>query len=122
MDSRIEGYEQLKTLVGDLTELVTNLNTIQRQDSLQRLAALSDAERNNIIDGIIQDIKDEEKRQKEIEQQAMLERNFFQRNDMLSRGNTYNQSSSGSGGDWYFYNPMTIALGINVFMRKWGRR
>lgn len=122
MDSRIEGYEQLKTLVGDLTELVTNLNTIQRQDSLQRLAALSDAERNNIIDGIIQDIKDEEKRQKEIEQQAMLERNFFQRNDMLSRGNTYNQSSSGSGGDWYFYNPMTISLGKNDFKRKWGRR
>lgn len=121
MDSRIEGYEQLKTLVGDLTELVTNLNTIQRQDSLQRLAALPEAERNGVIDGMIQKIKDEQQRQKELEQQAQQERSFFMRNDMLSRGDAFNQASN-TGGDWYFYNPMTVSLGKNDFKRKWGRR
>lgn len=122
-DSGMDGYDQLKTLLGQLTELVTNLNTIQRQDSLQRLAAMSETDRNAVIDGIIQKIKDEEQKQRDEERQAMAERNFFQRNDMYSRGNAYGQSGSQTGsGDWYFYNPMTIALGKNEFKRKWGRR
>lgn len=121
MDSRVEGYEQLKTLVGNLTDLVTQLNTIQQQDSLQQLAAMPEAQRNAVIDSIIQEIKDETRRQQELERQAQLERNFYQRNDMLSRNNAFNQTA-GSGGDWYFYNPMTVSLGKNDFKRKWGRR
>lgn len=121
MDSRAEGYEQLKTLVGNLTDLVTQLNTIQRQDSLQRLAGLPETQRNAVIDSIIQEIKDEAKRQQELERQAQLERNFYQRNDMLGRNNAFNQGAT-SGGDWYFYNPMTVSLGKNDFKRKWGRR
>ena len=39
---------------------------------------------------------------------------------MLSRGDAFSQGNS--GGDWYFYNPVTIALGKNDFKRKWGRR
>lgn len=119
MDSRIDDYEGLRGTVGDLTDLVTHLNTIRHQDSLQRLADLSPAERNKVIDGMIQKVKDEEERLKEEERMAQLERNFYQRNDMLSRGNAFSQSSSG---EWYFYNPMMIALGKNDFKRKWGRR
>lgn len=122
MDSRMEGYESLRTLLADLTELVTNLNTVQKQDSLQRLAKMSAGERNAIIDSIIQNIKDEEQRVKDEERLAQQERNFYQRNDMLSRGDAFSQGGGSSSGDWYFYNPMTIALGKNEFKRKWGRR
>lgn len=123
MDSRFEDYDRLKTLVGDLTELVTSLNTIQVQDSLQRLAAMPESERNALIDGIINDIKAKENEAKELERQAQQERNFYMRNDMVGGGNSaVNQGSNISSGDWYFYNPMTIALGKNEFKRKWGRR
>ena len=123
MDSRFEDYDRLKALVGDLTELVVNLNTIQEQDSLQRLAAMPEAARNSMVDSIIQVIKDKENAQKELERQAQQERNFFIRNDMIGHSNNaLTAGSSGSGGEWYFYNPVTIALGKNEFKRKWGRR
>jgi len=120
MDSRIEGYDHVKVLVTDLTDLVTNLNTIQVQDSLLKLAALPEKDRLKIIDEQIQKVKDEEARIKEEERQAQQERSFYMRNNMISRGDAFSQRSS--GGDWYFYNPMTIALGKNDFKRKWGRR
>lgn len=121
MDSRYEDYEKLKTLLTDLTELTTYLNTIQVKDSLIKLAGLTEAERNRIIDDRIQEIKDQEEAAREQERKEQAERNFFDRNNMINRGDAFSQGSSG-GGDWYFYNPVTISLGKNEFKRKWGRR
>lgn len=120
MDSRYEDYEKLKSLLTDLTELVTNLRIIQTQDSLQRIAVLPEEERNRLIDDKITAIKEQENTRKEQERREQAERNFYRRNDMLSRGDAFSQGNS--GGDWYFYNPVTIALGKNDFKRKWGRR
>lgn len=121
MDSRYEDYDQLKNRLTDLTDLVTNLRTIQLQDSLLQLAALPESERNSLIDDKIQQVKDEEEKAREQARQEQAERNFFDRNNMLSRGDAFSQNS-GSGNDWYFYNPVTISLGKNDFKRKWGRR
>ena len=120
MDSRYEDYEKLKSLLTDLTELVTNLRIIQTQDSLQRIAVLPEEERNRLIDDKITAIKEQENTRKEQERREQAERNFYRRNDMLSRGDAFSQGNR--GGDWYFYNPVTIALGKNDFKRKWGRR
>lgn len=120
MDSRVENYDQIKNLVVDLTELVTNLNTIQLQDSLQQIAKMPEADRLQLIDEKIQQLKDEEARLKEQEQREQQERSFFMRNDMISRGDAFSQG--GNSGDWYFYNPVTVSLGKNDFKRKWGRR
>ena len=113
-------YEKLKSLLTDLTELVTNLRIIQTQDSLQRIAVLPEEERNRLIDDKITAIKEQENTRKEQERREQAERNFYRRNDMLSRGDAFSQGNR--GGDWYFYNPVTIALGKNDFKRKWGRR
>lgn len=121
MDSRYEDYDKLKVLLTDLTDLVSNLQTIRLQDSLLEMASLSEAERNRIIDEKIQEIKDQEEAAKEQERKEQAERNFYDRNNMLSRGNAFTQGNTG-GGDWYFYNPVTISLGKNDFKRKWGRR
>ncbi|MDR1755363.1 MAG: hypothetical protein LBR65_00140 [Culturomica sp.] len=121
MDSRIDGYEALKDRVTDLTELVTHLTVIQRQDSLQRVAELPEAERKALIDEKIRKVKEAEEQAKEAEQLAMQERSFFMRNDMMGQRTQYNVQNSGEG-EWYFYNPVTISLGENEFKRKWGRR
>lgn len=120
MDSRYEDYDKLKTLLSDLTDLTSCLRTIQVQDSLMHLALLSETERNKLIDARIQEIKDKEEEAKELERKEQAERNFYDRNNAISRGSSYLQSSS--GGEWYFYNPVTISLGKNDFKRKWGRR
>lgn len=121
MNSTAENYDQVKGTVSDLTELVANLNMIQLQDSLQRIAQLPEAERLQWVDEKIQEVKDEEMRIKEQERLEQQERNFFVRNNMISRGDAFSQSSGGSG-SWYFYNPVTVSLGKNDFKRKWGRR
>ena len=121
IDSRYEDYELLKNRLTDLTDLVGSIRTIQLQDSLLRIADLPEAERNSLIDDKIQQIKDEEERAREQARREQAERHFFDRNQMLSRGDAFSQNS-GNGNDWYFYNPVTIALGKNDFKRKWGRR
>lgn len=121
MDSRYEDYNKLKTLLTNLTDLVTCLRTIQVQDSLLSIGALSETERNRLIDEKIEEIRDREAVEKEKARKEQAERSFYERNNMLSRGNAFTQSTS-STGDWYFYNPVTISLGKNDFKRKWGRR
>jgi TolA-binding protein len=122
MDTRVENYDDLKLRVTNLTSLVNSLNVIYTQDSLQRIAALPEAERNRIIDEQIQKIKDDEAKAKELERQAQQERSFYYRSNMMSYGGGGSGSNNLSSGDWYFYNPMTIAMGKNEFRRKWGRR
>lgn len=120
IDSRNEDYERLKMLLEDLTELTKCLRTIQVQDSLLHLATLSEAERNRVIDDKIAEVREQEEQAKELERQQQVERRFFEQNGMMNRGSAFSQGSS--GGEWYFYNPMTIALGKNEFKRKWGKR
>lgn len=120
IDSRHEDYERLKILLEDLTELTKCLHTIQSQDSLLQLASLPEAERNRVIDDKIAEVRRQEEEAKELERQQQVERRFFEQNRMVNRGNAFTQG--GPGGEWYFYNPMTIALGKNEFKRKWGKR
>ncbi len=120
MDSRYEDYDQLKMLLGDLTDLTQCLSAIQLLDSLLNLAAMPEADRNQIIDRKIQEIKDKEIAEKEQARQAMSERNFYERNNMLGNRNAYGTNNKRS--DWYFYNPVTIAVGKNEFKQRWGRR
>lgn len=121
IDSRYEDYDKIRTLVTDLTNLVVNLRIMQQQDSLLQMAALPESERNRLIDDKIEKIKEKENQEKEAARKEQAERNFYDRNNMINRGDSYSQGGSGEG-DWYFYNPMTVSLGKNEFKRKWGRR
>lgn len=110
-------YSKISVRIGNLTELVNNLNMVEREDSLQRVALMSEPDRNRFIQGIIQKIRDQEKEQRLKKAEAASERAFYSQNDMLG-----SSSSSSSSGNWYFYNPTNIGLGKAEFIRKWGRR
>lgn len=101
-----------------LTELVGNLQTIQHEDSLQRLAKLPDAELAVIINKIIEKVKAEEQAKRDEEER--------QRTEAAILGNVpnlrYENVSAVGGGGWYFYNTSAISLGYTDFLRKWGRR
>ncbi len=100
-----------------LTDLVTNLQVISRQDSLQKLSAMPEDQRNQIIDQIITKLIAEEMRKKIEEQQRRENSNFYNQ--------TVGQDQQGTGanqGRWYFYNPSIMSNGFTTFVRKWGRR
>lgn len=106
-----------------LSTLVGYIKTIQREDSLQKLARLSEADRNKAIDNYIAKLIENEDRQRE-----ELERLKSQNQNPLNTGpntiGTQNSEVATAGGkaSWYFYNPTTISFGISDFAKKWGTR
>jgi len=109
-------YEALKEKTETLTELITNLQAIELQDSLQMMAALPEDKRNAIFDKIIKEIAAQEALEREMEQErrqslSMLEQTNRQENRTMQR----------SGG-WYFSNPQSVSFGFSEFSKKWGRR
>lgn len=113
-----KNYKELSKRTKTLTDLVKNLQVIQRQDSLQRLAAMPEDKRNKVIDKIIQNlIAEERKKQMEEQQRAM---------NQYAYGQNSNQEQTALGGSregkWYFYNPPLMSTGFTTFKRKWGQR
>lgn len=120
LDQNYPNYLDISQRVGNLTELVNNLNIVEREDSLQYVAGMSEKERNFLIQNLI-DIeieKDEALRQEKAD--ARADKTFFIQNNMV--GNVRSNINSQSRGNWYFYNPTTVGLGKSEFQRKWGRR
>ena len=100
-----------------LTALVVNLNTITMEDSLQRLAKMSEVDRNSMIDKMIAKIEEEERRKEEEKQNQLNEMQNQNLNPTTTLPNT-----PGTGGGWYFYNQTTVSFGIGEFTKKWGPR
>jgi tetratricopeptide (TPR) repeat protein len=114
--------EKVETRTEILTRLVDNLQTIHIQDSLQRLAAMPEAERLAVIDKAIADfIKKEEEARKREEEARLAEMAGASLQTRQIVDPTRGTSALGGGG-WYFYNPSAISMGYSEFVRKWGRR
>ncbi len=121
LDRDYPGYAGLASLSASLGDLVSNISTFELEDSVQMLAALPEEQRLAIIDGIIEQVREDEEEARLAEQQAMQERAFNQ--TMLYSGN---QTTGGRGeqasGQWYFYNLNAKSFGQPEFRMKWGDR
>lgn len=100
-----ERYAEVKKLSGSLSQIATAINNIALQDSLLRLAELSDEELIVIAEAQLQN----ENNTQEVVIDAPTQRGF-------NRG-------FGSGGSNFFaYNPLAINQGKVEFNRTWGER
>ena len=116
MDRNYPGYDSLLNLSVMLTDLVSNLTVYKTQDSLLRLAEMDSIHRNAIIDKVIADYQEEQKKmeeQREIMQQIALNGGLEQPDAPVPGSNEAN---------WYFYNTATRTRGMNEFKMKWGNR
>jgi tetratricopeptide (TPR) repeat protein len=111
-------YKEISKKTATLTDLVNYLQLIDRQDSLQRLAGMTENQRNVVIDGIIAKLIAEEMKKQKEEQERQENLALF--------GQSKSQSGSfavgTSNGAWYFYNPSATSSGFNTFIQKWGHR
>lgn len=115
-------YEQFKKRQTILSDLITNLIVIQREDSLQRLGAMSRADLDKFVDDLIQKEKNLSDQQK-AQQQQLQQQQDMQMYDPMSINNPQPLSITQSeGADWYFYNPVTLASGAADFRKRWGNR
>jgi tetratricopeptide (TPR) repeat protein len=111
-------YDRIFARKKTLETLVGHIRTISREDSLQRIAKMSEADRTKYIDMLIAKMKEEEER-KQREQEAAKNAN---NGSGQPTNNNIPSLGSGEATSFYFYNPNTVALGVADFTRKWGNR
>ncbi len=118
MPKTYPNYTEIKRKSKVLTELVDNLQEVVVQDSLQRIAKMSEKDRNRWVQSKINAYKAEKarKEKEERDKEAALQ-------SALGYAN-YNNSNltNNNSGKWYFYNSTLMSAGKTEFLRKWGNR
>lgn len=113
IDDNYPNAEGVRNKATKLADLVVAVETANFEDSVQRIASLSEDERIAFIEKVIKEKKEEAERRKRMEAERLRE---LQRNQ-----NNYAQNE-GSGNKWYFNNPKTRSEGFDEFRRLWGTR
>ena len=122
-DEKDVKFAQIKETKSVLSDLISNLQVYEAEDSLQKLALLSkDALERKIDFWISENKKQAELAEKEAKKRAKLNAS------LTSNQNTFGStpmSLPGSGDNsWYFYNPSLLNAGMAEFFsnKKWGQR
>lgn len=103
-----------------LDELIQEYNTVQLQDSLQRLGKMTEQEQRRVIEQLIADLI---KAEEEAAEQEALAAREAENNTGLQSVNTSNMlGGGGQKGDWYFYNAQLLRSGKQEFAKQWGNR
>ncbi len=109
------GFESIEARQKTLKELVTELNTIQKNDSLLALSELSQVSLDAFLDRYL-DEKEEKEREKRKRERS---------NNSFNGANVVNDAPTAGGpsdGSWYFYNITAVGQGQLQFQQRWGNR
>ncbi len=113
--------ERIRRRSDVLNELAVYSGNVTLQDSLLRLAAMPESERMAVIERIIEELKETERRQAEdAEREEFLANQAAQGNQL--QDNTTQSFVINSDNSWYFYNTATRNAGRTEFQRRWGSR
>ena len=113
IDDTYPNAEGVRNKASNLADLVVAVETAQFEDSVQRIARMSEDDRKDFLKKVVKQIKDEEARRKRMEAERLRE--------LQANQNTFAQTE-GAGGKWYFNNAKTRSDGFNDFRKQWGTR
>lgn len=124
MDKERKEYAQLDKRSKVLDELEPYTAAVHLQDSLQRVAAMTEDERNDLIDKQIELVKKREKEARRNAADSLVQaaRGAGSTNAAQTTAAATATASSGDGSAWYFYNAQTVSQGAELFRRQWGNR
>lgn len=98
-----------------LAKVVDHITIIEREDSLQRIAAMTPAEREDYVKKLAKKLRKENGIKDDGSNNAV--------NPFLNNAPTdLFASSNNTKGEWYFYNSNLKSRGFNEFKGKWGNR
>ena len=116
LDQKYPDYLAIKTRSQSLNALVAQLTIIQREDSLQKVARMPEAQRTAFISNIIAEkVKDESER-KNTDNSDRYNLGQYYENERRFQGNIEQE------GKWYFYNQTALTFGRTEFRKRWGDR
>lgn len=107
-------YEAIVKKSSILKDLVDNLKMIELQDSLQRIAKMSPAQREAWVRKMVELYTENERKMQEEEAARMQ----ALQNTMGMANVTISENS----GKWYFYNTSLLSAGRTEFFARWGNR
>ncbi len=120
LSPKFPGYDSIKRRSDVLDELAVYAQNVSLQDSLLRLAAMSEPERLKVIDKIIADlVKREEAEADSLRRAQQMAENTGQDDLKDDKAPSFNINTDNS---WYFYNTATKNAGKTEFQRRWGAR
>ncbi len=126
LDKERPDYEELSMRSKVLDELVPHTDAVHLQDSLQLLAKMSEKERNEAIDRVIEALKKKEKEERDKAREAEVEAAQNKQGATGNRNQRNNQPTANTtqqkNGQWYFYNQMAVNQGKQQFQKQWGKR
>ena len=101
-----------KSFLGVLTG---NFNTVERQDSLQKLANLPEAEQTAFLKKLSRQLRRE---------QGLKEEDLLSPTSLTTTPETSPSAlfQTNAKGEWYFYNKTLLAQGAVLFKQTWGNR
>jgi hypothetical protein len=114
-DPALKNPDAIVARKGVLSKLAANMEIIERQDSLQRIAAMPEDERKSII--------------KKLVRQLRKAQGLKDEDAVSPAGNAFKQdeppalfANNNKKGEWYFYNKTSKDRGKTEFESKWGKR
>ena len=99
-----------------LSRLAGNIEIIERQDSLQRIAAMPDDERKSFIKKMVRQLR----KQRGLKDEGVVTTQKKIPTKQEAVPSLFNDNSK--KGDWYFYNKNSRQKGLTDFEAKWGKR
>jgi tetratricopeptide (TPR) repeat protein len=116
-DTTLGDVSKIEEIKNALRQIVTHINIIEREDSLQMIEALSPADRDAFLKKLSKSLK-KERGIKDDSEYVNSAADFFSKKSSSADIFSNNETK----GDWYFYNPSIKAKGYSEFKRVWGKR
>ena len=113
-----DNLAQVQIRKAALTKIVDHITNIEREDSLQRIAALSPAGREAFVKKLVKKLRKEN---------GLKDDGSNAGTDPLTFGSANNPpadifAANTTKGEWYFYNSALKTRGFSDFKSKWGTR
>ncbi len=117
-DTSLHNVADIQKRKAALAVIVSYLKVIEREDSLQAIAAMSPADREIFLKKLSKKLQKEYGSKNDTISNFVLQDRFNGRDVSTDQ---FGQTTSKSG-EWYFYNTSLKAQGYNDFKRIWGKR
>lgn len=118
-DTSLTNQESILARKASLSKIVDQISIIDREDSLQMVAAMEPAKREAFIKKLVKKMRKERGIKEEENNTGNTDLVTF---DSQKNTPTDLFQSNGKSSDWYFSNASMKAKGFNEFKRKWGTR
>jgi tetratricopeptide (TPR) repeat protein len=125
------GYEAIAKRQKVLDSFVTNITTIETEDSLQNLARMDDQSLDALFEKVLNAEEEKQKELEKLERRQMEQEStsIFEATNLDNPQDNNARSNRGGGGNnnnasgtWYFANTAAVSQGRTAFARKWGNR